>query len=77
MYASPVIFPLSIVPAQYRWILLANPMTAVIESFRHMIFGVGHLSINAVVYSIMISCVIFFGGYLIFNHTEKDFIDST
>ena len=36
MYASPVIFPLSIVPEKYKWIILANPMSAIVESFRYM-----------------------------------------
>jgi len=76
MYASPVIFPLSIIPEKYKWIILGNPMSAVIESFRHIIFGVGQLSINAILYSIIFTVVLFFLGYLIFNHIEKDFIDN-
>ena len=76
MYASPVIFPLSIIPERYKWIILANPMSAVIESFRHMVFGVGQISIDAILYSIIFTGVLFFSGYLIFNHTEKDFIDN-
>ena len=76
MYASPVIFPLSIIPERYKWIILANPMSAVIESFRHMVFGAGQISIDAILYSIIFTGVLFFSGYLIFNHTEKDFIDN-
>jgi lipopolysaccharide transport system permease protein len=34
MFASPVIYPTSIVPEQWRWILLINPMTGVLEGFR-------------------------------------------
>ena len=76
MYASPVIFPLSIVPERYKWIILGNPMSVVIESFRYMVFGVGQISIDAILYSIIFTGVLFFSGYLIFNHTEKDFIDT-
>ena len=76
MYASPVIFPLSIVPEKYKWIILANPMSAIVESFRYMVFGVGQISFNSTLYSLIFTGGIFFLGYLIFNHTEKDFIDN-
>ena len=76
MYASPVIFPLSIVPEKYEWIILANPMSAVIESFRYLVFGVGQISIDAILYSIIFTGALFSLGFLIFNHTEKDFIDN-
>ena len=75
MYASPVIFPLSIVPEKYKWIILANPMSAIVESFRYMIFGVGQVSYNSILYSLIFTGGIFFLGFLIFNHIEKDFID--
>jgi len=76
MYASPVIFPLSIVSEKYRGVILANPMSAVIESFRYMMFGVGQISMDAILYSIIFTGGLFFLGYMIFNHTEKDFIDN-
>jgi len=76
MYASPVIFPLSIVSEKYRGFILANPMSAVIESFRYIMFGVGQISMNAILYSIIFTGGLFVLGYMIFNHTEKDFIDN-
>ena len=76
MYASPVIYPLSIISEKYRWIILSNPMSAVIESFRYMIFGVGQISFDAILYSIILTGIFFIIGYLIFNHIEKDFIDN-
>lgn len=76
MYASPVIFPLSMVPEKYKWIILANPMSAVIESFRYMFFGVGLIGFNSLIYSISFTLGVLFFGFLIFNHVEKDFIDN-
>ncbi len=76
MYASPVVFPLSIVSDKYKNIILANPMTVIIESFRYMVFGVGEVSLNAILYSIIFTIMIFLFGCLIFNYIEKDFIDS-
>ena len=76
MYASPVIFPLSMVPQKYKWIILANPMSAVIESFRYIFLGVGQISSNAILYSISFTGTLLVLGLLIFNQTEKDFIDN-
>ena len=45
MYASPIIYPLSSVPDQYRNIIIANPMTPIIEGFRYIFLGVGEFSI--------------------------------
>ena len=76
MYASTVIFPLSMVPEKYKWIILANPMSAVIESFRYIFLGVGQISSNAILYSTSFTITLLVLGLLIFNQTEKDFIDN-
>ena len=39
MYATPVVFPLSLVPARWRWVMYVNPMTGVIEGFRSAFLG--------------------------------------
>ncbi len=41
MYATPVIYPISAIPAKYHWIIMANPMTSIIETFRYCIPGGG------------------------------------
>src|SRR5207248_4126569 len=44
MYTTPVIYPLSKLPEQYRWIMLSNPMTPLIETFRYAFLGTGIFS---------------------------------
>ena len=44
MYSTPVIFPFSKMPEKYRWIMLANPMTPIIEAFRYAFLGSGAFS---------------------------------
>ena len=39
MFVSPVIYPISLVPEQWRWVISINPMTAIIEGFRASLFG--------------------------------------
>ena len=41
MYASPIVYPLSIVPEKYRLIIISNPMTPIIEIFRNALLGTG------------------------------------
>ena len=76
MYASPIVYPLSIVPDKYRTILLANPMTPVIEGFRLAFIGRGNLELGLIIYSFVITIIIFLLGIIIFNKTEKSFIDT-
>ena len=75
MYASTVIFPLSIIPEKYKWIILGNPMSSIIESFRYVFFGMGVLDFKYLGYSFLIALSIFFLGYIIFNKVEQKFID--
>jgi lipopolysaccharide transport system permease protein len=76
MYTTPVIFPLSKLPAQYRWIMLANPMTPVIETFRYAFLGVGTFSWTLLGISAFVTSVILASGVLLFNHVEKTFMDT-
>ena len=75
MYASTVIFPLSIIPEKYKWIILGNPMSAIIESFRYVFFGMGVLDFKYLGYSFLVALSIFFLGYIFFNKVEQKFID--
>jgi lipopolysaccharide transport system permease protein len=76
MYSTPVIFPLSKLPEQYRWIMLANPMTPVIETFRYAFLGTGDFSWVLLGFSAAITAIILFVGILLFNHVEKTFMDT-
>lgn len=76
MYSTPVIFPLSQLPAQYRWIMLANPMTSIIETFRYAFLGTGIFSWSMLGYTAVATVVILTTGVLLFNHVEKTFMDT-
>ncbi len=76
MYTTPVIFPLSKIPDQYRWIILANPMTPIIETFRYAFLGTGTFSWEMLAYSAAATAVILALGVLLFNHVEKTFMDT-
>lgn len=76
MYSTPVIYPLSKLPDQYRWIMLANPMTPVIEAFRHAFLGTGTFSLGSLAGSAGAAVLILAAGILLFNHVEKTFMDT-
>lgn len=76
MYATPVIIPFSAVPEKYKPIMLLNPMTGVIETFKYGFFGTGTFSWVLISYSTVFTIVAFLVGLLIFNKTEKNFMDT-
>lgn len=76
LYATPVIYPLSSVPAKYLWIILANPMSAITETFRVGFLGSGTFSWLYLGYSAGATLIILFIGTLIFNRVEKSFTDT-
>ena len=79
MYGSAVMYPLSYFKEKlpkYSWIIEYNPISALIESFRHMTIGVGQFSLGYLSYAIAISTIIFPLGLIVFNRTEKQFIDT-
>ena len=76
MYATTVIYPLSAAPLKYKkWIEL-NPMTGIIEAFRYSFLGKGEFSAWSLGYSSLVTVVILFFGIIIFNRTERSFIDT-
>ena len=79
MYGTPVIYPLSEVTekyAEYEIFILANPMSAIIESFRYILLKSGSLDYGNLAYSLVATIVVLFAGMIIFNRTEKSFIDT-
>ena len=76
MYATPVIYPASSLPEKYRWIIAANPMTPIIESFRYGFLGAGQLSMGSLAYSASFTLVVLVVGTVIFNRVEKTFMDT-
>ena len=77
MYATPIVYPLSVVTNEkYRMLLLANPMTPVIEGFRQGFLGTGTFELSHLAYSFAFMSVALALGVLIFNKVEKGFMDT-
>jgi lipopolysaccharide transport system permease protein len=76
MYATPVIIPLSAVPENYKLVMLLNPMSGVIETFKYCVLSNGTFSWSLLAYSGGFTILIFGLGILVFNKTEKNFMDT-
>jgi len=76
MYATPVVYPLSTVPDSYRWLIMANPMTPIVESFRFAFLGAGTVDMLHLLYSFGFTAAILTIGILIFNRVERTFMDT-
>lgn len=76
MYATPVIYPVSSIPERFQWIILANPMTPIVEAFRFAFLGAGTVDINHLLYSFGFMVVAVMLGSIIFNRVEQTFMDT-
>jgi len=78
MYATPVIYPLSVMKGSYEkymWLIQANPITAVMETFKYGFLGQGTFTWLSLGYSLLFSIVILFFGIILFNKIERSFMD--
>lgn len=77
MYGTTVIYPLSYAKEKgYGWIVELNPMTRIIEAFRYAFLGKGDFTALTLLNSTLITLSILAIGIIVFNKTEKNFVDT-
>jgi lipopolysaccharide transport system permease protein len=79
MYLSAVMYPMELIKdklPKFGWLVQYNPLAYIIETSRYMLLSIGEISILGLSYTLFVTIVIFFTGLLIFNKTEKSFIDT-
>jgi lipopolysaccharide transport system permease protein len=79
LYFSAVPYPLSEVSEKlprWQWLVKYNPLTQIIEGFRYMLLDTGIFSWEGFYYTVGVSILTFLVGLIIFNRTEKNFIDT-
>lgn len=74
LFASPVIYPLSMVPEKWKWILSLNPMTGIIEGFRASLFG-KDFEWQAIIVSAGLTMFLLVGAAYVFRRVEDTFAD--
>lgn len=76
MYATPIIYPLSMVPEHYRPLIAWNPMAHIVEAFKLAVLGDGTLSLISLSYTAAFTLAALFSGLIIFNRVERTFADT-
>lgn len=79
MYLSAVMYPMALIQEKmpdYAWLVRYNPLAYIIETTRTMLLGTGTVSAWGLAYTVGITFGLFFMGLLVFNKTEKSFIDT-
>lgn len=76
MYATPVIYPISEVPETYRPYLAYNPLTFIVETYRHLLLG--HATAATPEYaipSVVATLLLFLIGLVVYNKTQRTYVD--
>jgi len=79
MYLSAVMYPMSLIKDKlpgYGWLVEYNPLAYIIETARYMLLDEGEISVLGLSYTLVVTIAVFFIGLLVFNKTEKSFIDT-
>ncbi|PKP40250.1 MAG: hypothetical protein CVT96_09730 [Bacteroidetes bacterium HGW-Bacteroidetes-13] len=80
MYVTPVVYPASLIlkklPENLKILVYLNPLTGILETFKYAFLGQGSYSVYGLTYSFIFGLFIFLFGLIIFNRTERKFIDT-
>jgi len=74
MFASPIIYPVSLLPEKWRWLITLNPLTGIIEAFRSSLFGRAFDWVSLGISTLIIAGVLVYSAYS-FRKMEKSFAD--
>ncbi len=76
MYATPIIYPISVIPKAWRFVMALNPMAGIVEAYRYAFFGKGFVDLDYLWVSGLGTFVVLVSGVLIFNKVERTFVDT-
>ena len=74
-YATPIVYSSETIPDNFKWILYLNPMTYIINGYRDIFYNQQMVDIIPTLCLIIISIVLCFIGYIIFNKLQKGFAE--
>ena len=76
MYATPIIYPLSVASDKYRHLLELNPLTSIFEAFKYSCLDCGTLSWGGLLYSTIFMLIMLFFSVIVFTRVERNFMDT-
>ncbi len=76
MYVTPVIYPLSRIPGHWRWVVMLNPMTSVVELTRLVLLGVGSVTPGGIAISVLVTAALLSAGMVFYQRMARTFVDT-
>jgi lipopolysaccharide transport system permease protein len=76
LFLTPVIYPMSQVPAEYRWLISLNPMASFVELYKWGMLGIGEFPARALPGSLGVTAVVFVLGLMYFSRSEAASVDN-
>jgi lipopolysaccharide transport system permease protein len=75
LFITPIIYPTSIVPEQYQWLMALNPLSGLIEAFRYSLVSTLSVHWDVVGISFATTAGLFVAAVIFFRRTERTFAD--
>lgn len=76
MFASPIVYPLSSLSGVFKILISLNPLTGIVEAIRYCLFGSGTVELITLLYTIGFTFGSLMLGIIVYNRTEKNFVDT-
>jgi lipopolysaccharide transport system permease protein len=76
VFLTPIIYPLSTIPDRFKWLASLNPMTAPVEIVREGLYGIGEITLVAVVSTVAVGLVTCVTGLVFFHRWEAAAVDT-
>jgi lipopolysaccharide transport system permease protein len=75
MFASPVVYPVNLIPEEWRFLYSLNPMAGVIEGFRWALLGKAGPDFSVMAVSALVVVILLASGVIFFRNMERTFAD--
>ena len=76
MYATPIVYTTATLPETWRNIIMLNPMSPIVETFRYIFTGAGGVPVEYLLLSVITTVVVLTLGIILFSKVEKTFMDT-
>jgi homopolymeric O-antigen transport system permease protein len=75
MFLTPIMYPVSLMPERFRWVLSLNPMTFVVDAYRGAVLGARPPSLTSAAVFASVALVVFVSGHWVFSRAKPAFAD--
>jgi lipopolysaccharide transport system permease protein len=76
MFATPIVYPASVIGEKYRWLILANPFASIVETFRYACLGKGSPEPLSLAASLLLLLILLIIGVTVYLRAARTFVDT-